>query len=99
MKKEIKNTTILGKTVRPEKAQILKQVQDDMEVVQGDMFGVQVDSLIKNDGVEKTARHENSVMLNLFHYLRIFVSCKPKNDKEKILKRVQGDMLVFRITL
>ena len=38
MKKEIKNATILGKTVRPDKAQMLKQVQHDMEVVQGDMM-------------------------------------------------------------
>ncbi len=33
MKKEIKNTRILGKTVRPDKAQMLKQVQHDMERV------------------------------------------------------------------
>ncbi len=31
MKEKIKNTTILEKTVRPDKAKILKQVQDDME--------------------------------------------------------------------
>ncbi len=37
MKKEIKNATILEKTVRPDKAQMLKQVQHDMEVVQDDM--------------------------------------------------------------
>ncbi len=43
MKKEIKNTTILGKTVRPDKAQMLKQVQHDMEVVQDDMVRVQDD--------------------------------------------------------
>ncbi len=36
MKEEIKNTKILEKTVRPEKAKMLKQVQHDM-VVQGDM--------------------------------------------------------------
>ncbi len=36
MKEKIKNATILGKTVRPDKAQMLKQVQHDM-VVQGDM--------------------------------------------------------------
>ncbi len=95
MKEKIKNATILKKTVRPENAKILKRVQHDMGddmVVQGDMCGVQDDSLIKNDGVGKIVRHENSVMLNLFQYLRIFVSCKPKNDKKKILKRVQGDM-------
>ena len=34
MKKEIKNTKILKKTVRPEKAKILKRVQDDMVRVQ-----------------------------------------------------------------
>ncbi len=32
MKEKIKNATIWGKTVRPDKAKILKQVQDDMEV-------------------------------------------------------------------
>ncbi len=37
MKEKIKNTRILEKTVRPDKAQMLKQVQHDMEVVQGDM--------------------------------------------------------------
>ncbi len=36
MKEEIKNATILGKTVRPDKAQMLKQVQHDMGV-QDDM--------------------------------------------------------------
>ncbi len=55
MKEKIKNVTILEKTVRPEKAKMLKQVQHDM-VVQGD-------SLIKNDGVEKTVRPENSKIL------------------------------------
>ncbi len=30
MKEKIKNATILRKTVRPDKAKILKQVQDDM---------------------------------------------------------------------
>ena len=30
MQEEIKNATILGKTVRPDKAQMLKQVQHDM---------------------------------------------------------------------
>ncbi len=48
---------------------------------------------------EQTTRHENSVMLNLFQYLRIFVSCKLKNDKNKILKRVQDDMGWFRCGL
>ncbi len=92
MKEEIKKLTNLKKLVRPEKAKILKRVQDDM-IVQNDMF-VQGDMLIKNDEVGKIARHENSVMLNLFQYLRIFVSCKLKNDKNKTLKRIQGDMVV-----
>ncbi len=37
MKEKIKNTKILGKTVRPDKAKMLKQVQHDMGWVQGDM--------------------------------------------------------------
>ncbi len=63
MKKEIKNVTILEKTVRPEKAKILKRVQDDMVRVQRDMCGVQDDSLIKNDGGGKTVRRENGKIL------------------------------------
>ncbi len=43
MKEKIKNATILGKTVRPDKAQMLKRVQHDMVRVQGDMCGVQHD--------------------------------------------------------
>ncbi len=56
MKEKIKNATILGKTVRPDKAQMLKQVQHDMEVVQDDM-------LIKNDGDGKTVGPENGKIL------------------------------------
>ena len=49
MKKEMENVTILKKTVRPDKTQMLKQVQGD--------------SLIKNDEVEKTVRLEKDKIL------------------------------------
>ncbi len=49
MKEKIKNTTILGKTVRPDKAQMLKQVQHDMVRVQRDMSGVQNDMVVQGD--------------------------------------------------
>ena len=39
MKEEIKNATILGKTVRRENGKILKRVQDDMVRVQDDKYG------------------------------------------------------------
>ncbi len=47
MREKIKNATILKKTVRPDKAQMLKQVQHDM-FVQGDMM-VQDDVSVQHD--------------------------------------------------
>ncbi len=81
MNEKIKNATILEKTVRPEKAKMLKQVQHDMVRVQRDMCGVQDDSLIKNNGVGKTVRPDKAQIL------------KQVQDD---MRRVQHDMGWFR---
>ncbi len=49
MKKDFKNVKILEKTVGPENGKTLKRVKNN--------------SLIKNDGVEKTVRHDKAQML------------------------------------